>query len=147
MLHELIHYYQDMSGYYPDMASMGRDKDTRVTSKGFANLEFETMLIDNIRTGIPDNYLNQLKESKLLPVAELAKIRDEYNDFLKSFKDSQGKLRDIAQMDKPKLLSDYSKFLDLYATKSKDYRSEIFADMEPKALLDLLKYINEHCKN
>jgi len=41
---------------------------------------------------------------------------------------------------------DYDIFLDYYATKSENYRSEIDRNLEPKVLLELLKAVYNSCK-
>jgi len=49
-------------------------------------------------------------------------------------------------LNRDRFKTDYGKFLGYYATKSKNYRSEVDATLDYKALLELLKAVYNNCK-
>ena len=137
--HELIHYYQDISGVYPGFNQMGGN------GKGFANIEFETQLMIDIVNGYGDGYLNQLDES--LFFGDEYKIVDkEYRDWLGEIFLTDGvKIKDMSILNQPAFKNGYLRFLKLYATKSKYYKSEIFESMEPSVLKSLFSQPTINC--
>jgi len=143
-LHEILHYYQDLSGYYPNMGKMGKDQNGR-TSKGFANIEFEVRLILDIMKGYGDEYVYELDGSGMLTTSELATINEGYKKFIESFRGTDKKLLNPHAMDMTKFRENYNRFLEYYATKSKSYRSEVDRNLEPKVLLELLKQVYNDC--
>ncbi|MGV6944456.1 hypothetical protein [Sphingobacterium kyonggiense] len=144
-LHELIHYYQDLSGHYPNMSTMGKSKDTGKANKGFSNIEFETRLLLDIMKGYGDEYINELDNGHLLTAQEVSTIRKDYEIFINSFRDENNNLINSNTIDRSNFNTQYQKFLNLYATKSKNYQSEIDSSLEPKVLDELLKFIFNNC--
>jgi len=142
--HEILHYYQDLSGHYPNMKNMGIGPGGK-KSKGFANIEFEVRLILDIMKGYGDEYVYELDESDL-PTNEMQTIIEDYERFIKSFKGADKKLLNPEAMNMTKFGVDYTKFLGYYATKSKNYRSDVDINLKPKALLELLKTVYNNCK-
>lgn len=138
-LHELIHYYQDFSGHYPNMSAMAGG------NKGFSNLEFETRLLLDIMKGYGDEYINELINGKLLTAQEVRTIRNDYEIFIKSFRDADNNLINPNTINKSNFNTQYQSFLTLYSTKSKNYQSEIDSNLEPKVLDELLKFIFNNC--
>jgi len=140
-LHELIHYYQALSGHYPNMSSMIGS----IGQKGFANLEFETRLLLDIMKGYPDEYITELRDGGLLTAHELGIIDEDYKKFINSFRDAKKNLLNPNTLDKSNFNTQYQKFLNLYATKSANYQSEIDSSLEPKVLDELLTFIFNNC--
>jgi len=116
-----------------------------IGQKGFANLEFETRLLLDIMKGYPDEYLDELKGGGELTTQELKTIRKEYNEFINSFRDANKNLLNPNTLDKSNFNTQYQKFLNLYATKSANYQSDIDNSLEPKVLDELLKFIFNNC--
>lgn len=140
LFHELIHYYQDISGSYLGFAQMGSN------SKGFANIEFETQLMTDIVYGYGDGFLNELDPSLFSSKEEFTNFSREYNDWLNdTFIGDDGKFKDMSILNQPAFKDGYLNFLKIYATKSKHYKSEIFESMEPSVLKNLFSQPTINC--
>jgi len=140
-IHELIHYYQDLSAHYPNMIQMASG------NKGFANIEFETRLLLDIMKGYPDEFISELRKGGLLTKEELYNAGETYNTFIQSFRDTNKNLLNPNTLDKSNFNIQYKKFLTFYATKSKNYQSDFYSDMEPKALYELLNFVFNNCNH
>ncbi|OOG18167.1 hypothetical protein BWD42_12940 [Sphingobacterium sp. CZ-UAM] len=137
--HELIHYYQNISGLYPNFSSMGGN------SKGFANIEFETQLMTDLVEGIGDGYLNQLDRT-LFTTAEFDVLDESYRNWFKKFYDSNGNFKGAEVFNETGVMDGYYNYLKIYATKSKYYKSEIFDTLKPLALINMLSTAGINCK-
>ncbi|MDR2270381.1 MAG: hypothetical protein LBF27_05680 [Sphingobacterium sp.] len=139
LFHELIHYYQDISGSYPGFNQMAGNE------KGFANIEFETQLMTDIVYGFGDGFLNQLDET-LFSEDEFDKVDEDYRLWLTTiFLTDGGKFKDMNILNTAAFKDGYLRFLKLYATKSKYYKSEIFESMEPSVLKSLFSQPTINC--
>jgi len=83
-LHEILHYYQDLSGHYPNMRKMGKGPDGKA-SKGFANIEFEVRLFLDIMKGYGNEYEYELENSNLVSPNEMDIIKGDYGRFIDFF--------------------------------------------------------------
>jgi hypothetical protein len=111
----------------------------------FASIEFETELMTDIVYGSGDGFLNQL-DKDLFTKDEFTKIQTDYREWLENtFLAEGGKLKDMSILNQPAFKDGYLRFLKLYATKSKYYKSEIFESMEPSVLKSLFSQPTINC--
>ncbi|MFD2599211.1 hypothetical protein ACFSQ3_09625 [Sphingobacterium corticis] len=139
LIHELFHYYQHKNTYGVRFNSFGQytNNGIVINSPGFVNIEFETHLFLSIMTRSTDGFIQRIRKS-YPNLLELNAIEEQYSEYIKSFTDINLKLYpgDVTRA----LLygSDYEKFLNIFATKSDHYRSEIIDTMKPETLAKLL---------
>lgn len=81
----------------------------------------------------------------MLTAQEVRTIRNDYEIFIKSFRDANNNLINPNTIDKSNFNTQYQSFLTLYSTKSKNYKSEIDSSLEPKVFDELLKFIFNNC--
>lgn|GEM_PF-1866197 len=143
LLHESIHALQNIGNYYTKMANMGRNQDTGVANPGFANLEFETMLIINIGEEYGDSYLNEIKGGGDYPHS-LINLENEYNSWIRVLRILMIIIINYNQINWSDFDTKYNYFLDIYSKYPKNYKSELLS-IDPLLIKDLLKNM-ANCK-